>query len=164
MTAESAPKRIVIVGAGFAGVACAQGLAGHAGLAITLIDKNPYHQFQPMLYQVATSQLAPGDLAYSLRKLFAKSPQVEIKHAEVTAVDPVAKTVTAKTGEVHQGDYLVLAAGAIPNFFNTPGAEEHAFPLYTLVNADRLRARGFSRFTRRPTATRAGSSRGASTS
>jgi NADH dehydrogenase len=94
-----------------------------------------------MLYQVATSQLAASDLAYSLRKVFVKWPDVEVKLAEVTAVDPKAKTVTARTGEVYAADCLVLAAGAIANFFKTPGAEEHTFPLYSLDDAERLRSR-----------------------
>jgi NADH:ubiquinone reductase (H+-translocating) len=139
MAVES--TRIVIVGGGFAGLACARQLARRPGLEITLIDKNNYHQFQPMLYQVATSQLAASDLAYSLRKVFAGWPQVRVKLAEIAAVDPKAKTVTAKTGEVFSADYLVLAAGAIANFFKTPGAEENSFPLYSLVDAERLRSR-----------------------
>jgi NADH:quinone reductase (non-electrogenic) len=141
MTVESNPKRIVIVGGGFAGLACARQLSRHPGFAITLIDKNNYHQFQPMLYQVATCQLAASDLAYSLRKVFVKWPNVDVKLAEVTAVDPKAKTVTAKTGEVYTADFLVLAAGAIANFFKTPGAPENTFPLYSLIDAERLRSR-----------------------
>ena len=146
MTAESSSKRIVIVGGGFAGLACARQLARHPGLAITLIDKNNYHQFQPMLYQVATSQLAASDLAYSLRRVFVKWPEVAVKLAEVTAVDPKAKTVTTKSGEVYQGDYLILAAGAIVNFFKTPGAAENTFPLYSLDDAEKLRSRILTAF------------------
>ena len=141
MAVESTPKRIVIVGGGFAGLACARQLARHPGLEITLIDKNNYHQFQPMLYQVATSQLAASDLAYSLRKVFVRWPHVQVKLGEVTAVDPKAKTVTTKAGEVISADYLVLAAGAIANYFKTPGAEDNTFPLYSLEDAERLRSR-----------------------
>ncbi len=141
MTTSLPKKHVVIVGGGFAGLGCARELAKHSDVRVTLIDKNNYHQFQPMLYQVATSQLAPEDLAYSLRKVFAKSPQVDVKLAEVAAIDPTAKTVTAKSGEVFTGDYLVLAAGSRANFFKTPGAEEHAFPLYSLPDAERLRSR-----------------------
>src|SRR5262245_9334482 len=120
MKPENAKKHVVIVGGGFAGIACARELASHAHLHITLLDKNNYHQFQPLLYQVATSQLSPGDVAYPLRKLFAKRKNVAVKLAEATAVDPRAKTVTTASGEVYQADYLVLAAGARANFFNTP--------------------------------------------
>jgi NADH dehydrogenase len=134
-------KHVVVVGAGFAGLACTKGLARNSHFHVTLIDKNNYHQFQPLLYQVATSQIAPGDVAYSLRKLFAKSKNVEVKLGEVAAVDPAAKTVTTATGETFQGDYLVLAAGARANFFNIPGAEQHAFPMYSLLDSQRLRSR-----------------------
>jgi len=108
---------------------------------VTLIDRNNYHQFQPLLYQVATSQLAPSDIAYSLRKLFADSPNVDVKLAEVEAIDPATRTVTTTHGERITGDALVVAAGSQPNFFRTPGAEEHAFPLYSLDDARRLRSR-----------------------
>ena len=76
-----------MVGGGFAGVGCARRLAGRDDVRVTLIDRNNYHQFQPLLYQVATSQLAPSDVAYSLRKLFADDENVEVKLADVAAVD-----------------------------------------------------------------------------
>ena len=129
-----------IVGGGFAGVACARKLAASKDLHVTLIDKNDYHQFQPLLYQVATSMLAAGDIAYPLRKIAAEFDDFDTKRAEVVAIDPVARTVTTRRGETYTGDYLVLAAGSQPNFFGTPGAE-HAFPLYSLDDADRLKTR-----------------------
>jgi NADH dehydrogenase len=132
---------VVIVGGGFAGVGCARRLADRDDVRITLIDRNNYHQFQPLLYQVATSQLASSDIAYSLRKLFADSPNVDVKLAEVEAIDPATRTVTTTHGERITGDALVVAAGSQPNFFRTPGAEEHAFPLYSLDDARRLRSR-----------------------
>jgi NADH:quinone reductase (non-electrogenic) len=133
--------RVVIVGGGFAGVGCARALASHDDVHVTLIDRNNYHQFQPLLYQVATSQLAPSDIAFSLRKLFVDSPNVDVKLAEVASVDPAAHTVTTTAGDAFSGDAIVLAAGSQPNFFRTPGAEEHAFPLYSLDHAQRLRSR-----------------------
>ena len=133
-------KRVVIVGGGFAGVACARQLAKRPDVHVTLIDKNDYHQFQPLLYQVATSMLAAGDIAYPLRKIAAEFDAFDTKRGEVVAVDPVARTVTTRRGETYTGDYLVLAAGSQPNFFGTPGAE-HAFPLYSLDDADRLKTR-----------------------
>jgi NADH:ubiquinone reductase (H+-translocating) len=141
MGAESAVKHVIIVGGGFAGVGCAHGLAGQRGVRVTLIDRNNFHQFQPLLYQVATSLLAPGDAAFSLRKLFLRSANVDVKQAEVASVDPARKTVTTATGEVYQGDYLVLAAGSQANFFKTPGADQNTFPLYSLNDAERLRSR-----------------------
>jgi NADH dehydrogenase len=132
--------RVVVVGGGFAGVACARKLAESDDLHVTLIDKNDYHQFQPLLYQVATSMLAAHDIAYPLRRIAAGFEDFEAKRGEVVAVDPVARTVTTATGETYAGDYIVLAAGSQPNFFGTPGAE-HAFPLYSLDDADRLKTR-----------------------
>ena len=129
--------RVLIVGGGFAGVACARALAKHDDIQVTLVDRNDYHQFQPLLYQVATSMLAARDIAYPLRKIAADYDDFEAKRANVVAIDPVARSVTTETGETYTGDYLVLAAGSQPNFFNTPGAE-HAFPLYSLDDAERL--------------------------
>ena len=132
--------RVVIVGGGFAGVACARKLASTKGVSVTLIDKNDYHQFQPLLYQVATSMLSAGDIAYPLRKIAAEYEDFDTKRGEVVAIDPVSKTVTTRRGEKYAGEYLVLAAGSQPNFFGTPGAE-HAFPLYSMDDADRLKTR-----------------------
>jgi NADH:quinone reductase (non-electrogenic) len=137
---DNAPARVVIVGGGFAGVACARKLAASKDLHVTLIDKNDYHQFQPLLYQVATSMLPARTITYPLRKIAADFEGFDAKRAEVAAIDPVARTVTTSTGETYEGDYVILAAGSQPNFFGTPGAE-HAFPLYSLDDADRLRTR-----------------------
>ena len=137
---DSIPARVVIVGGGFAGVACARKLASDKDFHVTLIDKNDYHQFQPLLYQVATSMLAAHDIAYPLRKIAAEFDEFDTKRAEVVSIDPVARTVTTRRGETYAGDYLVLAAGSQPNFFGTPGAD-HAFPLYSLDDADRLKTR-----------------------
>jgi NADH:ubiquinone reductase (H+-translocating) len=132
---------VVIVGGGFAGVGCARKLAEHDDVRVTLIDRNNYHQFQPLLYQVATSQLASSDIAFSLRKLFHDDLNVDVKLGEVVSVDPATRTVTTADGERFSGDALVLAAGSQPNFFRTPGADDHAFPLYCLDDALRLRSR-----------------------
>ena len=141
MSEHNGHKNVVIVGGGFAGVGCARVLAKRDAVRVTLLDRNNYHQFQPLLYQVATSQLAPSDIAYSLRKLFRDRPNVDVKLAEIAAVDPAARTVTAVDGQSWTGDAVVLAAGSRPNFFRTPGAESHSFPLYTLDQATRLRSR-----------------------
>ena len=135
-----AQTHVLIVGGGFAGVACARELAKHDDIRVTLIDQNDYHQFQPLLYQVATSMLVPRDIAYPLRKIAAEYHDFEAKRGEVVSIDPVAHSATTDTGETYGGDYLVLAAGSQPNFFGTPGAE-HAFPLYSLDDAERLSTR-----------------------
>jgi NADH dehydrogenase len=134
-------RHVVIVGGGFAGLGCAQELADHEEISITLIDRNNYHQFQPLLYQVASSLLAGTDIAHSLRDVFAERSNVDIKLAEVAAVDATTRTVTATDGDQWSGDVLVMAAGSQPNFFHTPGAAENSFPLYSLDNATRLRSR-----------------------
>jgi NADH:ubiquinone reductase (H+-translocating) len=141
MSPENGRRHVVIVGGGFAGVGCARQLAGRDEVRVTLLDRNNYHQFQPLLYQVATSQLAPSDIAYSLRKLFADDQNVDVKLADVASIDPAMRSVTTMHGERITGDALVLAAGSQPNFFHTPGADEHAFPLYCLDDAQRLRSR-----------------------
>jgi NADH:ubiquinone reductase (H+-translocating) len=136
-----ATKRVVIVGGGFAGVECAQQLASNRQVQVTLLDRHNYHQFQPLFYQLATSQLASEDIAFSLGRSFQKSTNVDIRVAQATAIDPKARTVNTKDGQVYQGDFLVLAAGSQANFFGIPGAETNSFPLYSLVDAERLRSR-----------------------
>ena len=145
MTDEQGRKRVIVVGGGFAGVACARELAKRHDIAVTLIDSNDYHQFQPLLYQVATSMLAARDIAFPLRKIAAEYDGFEAKRGEVVAIDPNARSASTRTGETYTGDYLVLAAGSQPSFFGTPGSE-HAFPLYSLDDAERLRTRVIQAF------------------
>jgi NADH:ubiquinone reductase (H+-translocating) len=134
-------RHVVIVGGGFAGLGCARKLADHDDVRVTLIDRNNYHQFQPLLYQVATSLLAPSDIAHSLREVFAGQETVDVKLADVSEIDTTTRTVTTADGHSWTGDALVLAAGSQPNFFHTPGAAENTFPLYSLDDATRLRSR-----------------------
>jgi NADH dehydrogenase len=145
-TNGEASTHVVIVGGGFAGIGCARELAGEDSVHVTLIDQHNYHQFQPLLYQVATSQLAATSIASSLRKTFHDHSNVDVKLGEVIEVDTAAHSVRTREGELIEGDVLVLAAGAQANFFNTPGAEEHAFPLYSLTDAERLRTRMLALF------------------
>jgi NADH dehydrogenase len=132
---------VIVVGGGFAGVGATKRLARHKDVRVTLVDRNNYHQFQPLLYQVATSQIAPSHVAFSLRKLFRNHDNVDVKLAEVASVDPRTRTVTTTDGAQFHGDAIVVAAGAVPNFFHTTGAAEHAYPLYSLADAQRLRSR-----------------------
>lgn len=134
-------SHVVIVGGGFAGLACARKLATSADVRVTLVDKKNYHQFQPLLYQVATSELGTSDVATSLRQCLRGHANVDVKMQEVTAADPKTRTVTTREGETYQGDFLVLAAGSQANYFGTVGAQENAFPLYSLEDAQRLRSR-----------------------
>ncbi|MGA2369581.1 MAG: NAD(P)/FAD-dependent oxidoreductase [Candidatus Korobacteraceae bacterium] len=134
-------KHVVIVGGGFAGLNCARQLAAHPNLRITLLDKNNYQQFQPLLYQVATAILSPSNIAFNLRGTLKGHPSVDVKVAEVVSVDPNTRTVQTATGQQYQGDFLVLAAGSQANFFGTAGAVENSYPLYSLRDAERLRSR-----------------------
>ena len=137
----AAADAVVIVGGGFAGVACARALAKHDDIDVTLIDKNDYHQFQPLLYQVATSMLAAGDIAYPLRKIAAEYDDFDGEARRGRLDRPGGEDRhDGHAARRYAGDYLVLAAGSQPNFFKTPGAE-HAFPLYSLDDAERLRTR-----------------------
>jgi NADH:ubiquinone reductase (H+-translocating) len=134
-------KRVVIVGGGFAGLSCARKLASHPDIRITLIDKNNFQQFQPLLYQVATAVLAPSNAAFSLRNVLRRRSNVDVKLGEVVSVDLKTRTAETAEGQKYQGDYLVLAAGSQANFFGTPGADKHAYPLYSLHDAELLRSR-----------------------
>ncbi|MDQ1053141.1 NADH dehydrogenase [Arthrobacter sp. SORGH_AS 212] len=131
--------QVIVVGGGFAGKAAAQEL-GRKGTRVLLIDTNNYHQFQPLLYQVASSQIGVSAVARPLRAVFRNIKGVRVLTAEVTAVDAAARTVTTADGGRFQAQILVLATGAVPNFFNTPGADKHAYPLYSVADATRLSA------------------------
>ena len=129
--------QVIVTGAGFAGIAAAKEL-GRKGVRVLLIDSNNYHQFQPLLYQVATSQIGVSAIARPIRSVFRRLRNVRVLTAEVASVDVGNHTVTTAEGDTFRADILVIAVGAIPNFFNTPGAEEHAFPLYSVTDATRL--------------------------
>jgi NADH dehydrogenase len=131
-------SRILVLGGGLAGVACALELADE-GVEATLVDRNDYHQFQPLLYQVASSQLPAEDIARPHRTIFKEHSSIDVVTAHVTDVDLSARTLTLADGSMLQGSHLVMAAGAQPNFFGIPGAAEHAFPLYSVADAERLR-------------------------
>jgi NADH dehydrogenase len=135
------PAEVVIVGAGFAGLGCARELAKHdEDVHVTLIDKHDYHQFLPLMYQVATYQLAPVDVSADIEQLFRRHDTIDVKLGEVASIDPAGETVTLEDGRTFSGNYLVLAAGSQANFFDTPGSE-NVFPLYSLDDARRLRSR-----------------------
>jgi len=128
---ESAVKHVVIVGGGFAGLYCAKALASVANVRVTILDRNNYQQFQPLLYQVATASLAPSQAAFNLRSVLLKQSNIDVRMTDIISVDLPAKTVTGKNGDTYSGDYLVLAAGSQANFLTVPGVEEFAFPMYS---------------------------------
>ena len=134
-------KHVIIVGGGFAGLNCARKLASDSDVRITLIDKNNYQQFQPLLYQVAAAVLAPSNAAFALRSVLRRHSNVDVKLGEVVSVDLETRTAETAEGQKYQGDYLVLAAGSQANFFGTPGADKYTYPLYSLHDAELLRSR-----------------------
>ena len=136
---------VVIVGAGFGGLGVAEQLA-HVPVDVTLIDKHNYHTFQPLLYQVATSLLNAEDVGAPVRSIFRHQENVTFRLATVTGIDVSVRKISLEDGSALSYDYLVLAGGATVNYFNTPGAAEHAFPLYTLMNAVKLRNQILERF------------------
>jgi NADH dehydrogenase len=130
--------RVVVLGGGFAGVGAARGLKD-ADADVVLVDKHDYHTFQPLLYQLATGLLETSAVGHSLRDLVHGQDNATVHKASVTAIDLAAREVQfAEMGPLNY-DYLVLALGAEVNFFGAAGAPEHAFPMYTLPDAVRLK-------------------------
>src|SRR4030095_6199701 len=140
----STTSRVAIVGAGCGGLEVAEHLA-HVPVDVTLIDRHNYHTFQPLLYQVATSLLNAEDVGASVRSLFRGQENVNFRLGTVTGIDVPGRKIQVD-GEEMSYDYLVLAGGAKVNYFGTPGAAEHSFPLYTLMDAVKLRNQVMRRF------------------
>ena len=129
--------RIVIVGGGFGGIKIGQ-LFAKENVEVTLIDRHNFHLFQPLLYQVSTSVLETGEIAYPIRSFFRDCPNVNLFMAKVTGVDQERDVVITNHGEIRY-DYLILAAGATTNFFGMKNVEEHAFGMKTLQEAVHIR-------------------------
>lgn len=132
-------KRIIIVGAGFGGLTLAEDLE-NSGYEIYLIDKNNYHQFQPLMYQVATARLEPSSISFPLRKVFQGSKNVKIRIADVLSVDTQNKILTTSIEEFSY-DYLVFAFGCKTNYFGNKNLEKLAFPMKSVPEAIQLRNR-----------------------
>ena len=130
-------ERVVIVGAGFAGLTLAKKLSP-AYFQVILIDKNNYHQFQPLLYQVATAGLEPHSISFPLRKVFQKKKHVFIRIAEVTAVHTNKKQISTSAGEIDY-DFLVLSHGATTNYFGMTDIAQSAFSMKSVSEALLLR-------------------------
>jgi NADH dehydrogenase len=129
--------RVVIVGAGFGGLWAARGLVRRRA-HVTLIDRNNYHTFFPLLYQVAAAELGPSDIAHPVRSIFRRARNVDVRMTEMVGLDLDAGEVLTGIGPIAY-DYLVLALGSEPSFFGVPGAADHAFPLRWMSDAVPLR-------------------------
>ena len=129
---------VLVLGGGFGGIGAARKLKD-ADVDVTLVDKHDYHTFQPLLYQVATDLLETTACGHPLRDLFHEQPHVAVHEATVTGIDLARREVQFAEMAPVAYDYLVLALGARANFFGVEGAEEHAFPMYTLADAVRLK-------------------------
>jgi NADH dehydrogenase len=131
--------RVVVIGAGFGGLAAVRALA-HAPVDVVLVDANNYHLFQPLLYQVATAGLDSDDIAAPARGVFRRQRNVDFRMAEVRGVSLDERVVRLSHGAPISYDHLIVAAGAIINTYGVPGVEEHAFELKSLPDAVRLRS------------------------
>lgn len=130
-------KKIIVVGGGFAGIELANKLCKSNLFEVTLIDKNNYHQFQPLFYQVATSGLEPSAISFPLRKLF-QNKNLKIRVAEVLNIDSSSKKIKTTIGEFNY-DYLVIAIGADTNYFGMQNIEKYAYPMKSTTEAMQLR-------------------------
>lgn len=140
-------KKVVIVGAGFGGLAAAKALSGR-DVAVTLIDRTNHHVFQPLLYQVATAALAPSDIATATRTLLARQGNVTTLLDDVTGVDDDAHEVLTASGERVYYDYLILATGCSYSFFGNDRWADYALVVKTLADALSIRERLLSAFER----------------
>ena len=130
--------RVLILGGGFAGIGAARALK-KADAEVVLVDKHDYHTFQPLLYQVATDLLERTAVGHPLRDLFHDQPNVRVHLDETTGLDLEKREAQFAEMKPITYDYLVLALGAEVNFFGAEGAPEHAFPMYTLADAIRVK-------------------------
>jgi NADH:ubiquinone reductase (H+-translocating) len=141
------PGRVVIIGAGFGGLS-ALGALRRSGASVTLVDRNPYSTFQPLLYQVATAGLTSADVAYPLWAVTHKQGG-RFRRGELSGLDPAARSALLADGTRLEYDYLILASGVSAAYFGVPGAAEHTVGLYTRRDAVTLRNRLMDELDRR---------------
>ena len=134
---DTGKKRIVIAGGGFAGLKLAKSLR-KSGYQVVLLDKNNYHQFQPLFYQVATAGLEPSAITFPLRKIFQEQKDIHFRVAQLEKVDAENQVIATDLGELRY-DYLVLAIGARTNFFGNQNLRRYSIPMKSLTEAINLR-------------------------
>jgi len=138
-------KKIVILGAGFAGLKLARKLNNNPHFSVTLIDRYNYHQFQPLFYQVATAAINASDISFPIRKVFQNSKNVSVRLAEVTGINKEENKVETTIGDFSY-DYLVIATGCTTNFFGNKQIEELSFPMKSTNEALTLKNRLLTNF------------------
>ena len=138
MSTAGRRPHVVVLGGGFGGLTTIKALA-KSDVDITLVDRHTYNAFQPLLYQVATAGLNPGDVTFFLRATRMSQKNVSFRQGEVTGIDPEDQLITFHDGGKLDYDYLVIASGATTNYFGTKGAEENSMAIYTRKQALRLR-------------------------
>lgn len=139
-------KRVVIVGGGLGGLRLTEDLYG-SGMQVVLIDKNNFHQFPPLIYQIASAGIDPSSISFPFRQIFRKRKDFYFRMAEARMVDTEKKILQTSIGKIDY-DYLVLAAGATTNFFGNKNIEEWAIPMKTVPEAMGLRNALLSNFER----------------
>ena len=147
-TELSGLPHVLVVGAGFAGMSALEELRS-LPVDVTLLDRNLFHTFQPLLYQVATAGLNPGDVAYPARATVRQMPRTRFHLGELVGVNWEDRKAVLADGQHLAYDYLILAIGAGTNFFGIPGAEEHSLAIYTIPQAVHVRDRVFARLEER---------------
>lgn len=130
--------RIIIIGGGFAGIALAKKLSKQEA-QVVLLDKNNYHNFQPLLYQVSTGGLEPDSIAYPIRKVLKDFPNFHFRLANVTEIDTENNTVITDIGDL-KFDYLVIASGSKTNYFGNAEVEKHSMAMKTIPQSLNLRS------------------------
>lgn len=134
-------KNVIIIGGGFGGLTAAKQFAGKKEFNVTLIDKTNHHLFQPLLYQVATAALSPGDIATPIRSVFRSKENIRVVMDEITEVDKENREVHGSSGKLYSYDHLVVATGTRHSYFGNPEWEQHAPGLKTLNDALDIRER-----------------------
>ena len=133
------PRKLLIIGGGFAGLECARRLANDDRFEVTLVDRTNHHLFQPLLYQVATASLAAPDIARSIRQILADAKNVMVLMDEITSIDTTARTATGNSGTVYAYDSLLMAAGARTGYFGNDDWAKHSLGLKSLADAQNIR-------------------------
>lgn len=138
-------RHIVLIGAGFAGIRCLEQLAKYSADRITLVDRNDYHFFPPLIYQVSAGFLASSDISYPLRRYISNYDNVRYRQGTLLSINPKDKTITLDTGEISY-DRLIIAKGAETNYFGNQELAMHALPMKTIKDALSIRNHMLSQF------------------